>query len=658
MADYPREIFLDEDTEERLKSYLDTELLNHYGERGNHIDDLMQWQSDYWAKPSKKRITFPFTDAANIIIPLGAIAVEAVASRTITQIFGLPDFVTAQAIAPDWETALSPMEDFFNHELMEKMRIRKPVIDSVLEWAKFGTCIGKTGYEKVVKVAIREVAGVEEEFDVVVKDGAVFSCVSDSRFLMPLGSQEPNDAPWCGEEHTASPYEMMNMERAGFFRPGTVIDQEGWEENFEKKAKLHAFFESQSNLGSTGEESGRKFDQNQAELENTKPVWPNQIDWVEIKLAWNTNQDPDNRLREIVVHYHRASRTIMSVRYNWNVDLHREYRTCTYFPVEHRWRGIGILKMTEQFQREVTTQHRQRLDNATLANMRMIKVTRMSGYGPKEPIFPGKMWFVDDIKDIETFQLGEIYPSAYNNEQATLLYNQQRTGVNEVTLGMPQVGTPGTATSDLARIQEGTKKFDFSYGNYKVFLNDVIVDTACVIQQFGPRRLSYLDTQENGNLVRSFFDMPATYIRDGLLISLKAAGQQQNKIIDRQNWAQLSQFFQAYYQGLMQLAMGLGDPRLIQIISAKGMLAANEAFRQLLETFDIRNINRLTVTEIEAMINGTAQTSTNNPANRLVGAGAGAGGSNGNNGIGGNAGMDLLAKIVSASGNNGNGASR
>jgi hypothetical protein len=653
MPDYPREIYLDEESEEKLISLLDDYLFNHFAERSGHIDDLMLWQKDYWAKPSTKKVVFPFTNAASIVIPLGAIAVEAIVSRTDTQLFGLPQLVTAISVSPEWEPATEPVEKYMDYELQEKSRIRRPLVDCSLEWAKFGTCIGKVGYEKVVKVAIREIGGVEEEFDVVVKDGPVTSCVSDSRFLMPHGSMDPNSAPWCGEEHSMSPYEMMNLERAGFFRPGTVIDEYDPDgdisPNPDKWSKLHSYF---FNMGThtTGQETGRKFTDNQAELENTKPVWPSQVDWVEVKLAFNTDKNPENRQKEIVVHYHSASRTIMSIRHNWNVDLHREYRVAQYFPVEHRWRGIGILKMTEQFQREITTQHRQRLDNATLANMRMIKVNRMAGYGPREPIFPGKMWVVDDIKDVDTFQLGEIYPSAYNNEQASLLYNQQRTGVNEVTLGMPQVGTPGTATSDLARIQEGNKKFDFSYGNFKVFVNDIIMDNACVIQQFGPRRLSYLDTQENGKLVKTFFEMPAEFIRDGLIIQLKAVGQQQNKIIDRQNWAQLSQFFTSYYTGLLQLAMPLGDPNLIAAISKKGLVGANEAMRQLLETFDTRNIPKFIVHEIEAILNGAAQGGPPNPAGNTNGNGNGGGGNNGSNRINPTAGMDILSQIMSGSG--------
>jgi hypothetical protein len=96
MAKYPREIYLDKDTEERLISYLNTELLNHYGERASFVDDLKRYQTDYYAKPTSPKKTFPFVNAANIVIPLTAIAVEAVHARVMTTLFALEQFTSVK----------------------------------------------------------------------------------------------------------------------------------------------------------------------------------------------------------------------------------------------------------------------------------------------------------------------------------------------------------------------------------------------------------------------------------------------------------------------------------------------------------------------------------------------------------------------------------
>lgn len=579
MSDYPRQLNLDADTLERLRSYIDDELLNHDAERGAFLDDLIRWQEDYWAKPSSEAITFPFKDAANLIIPLTAIAVEAVHARTMTTMFALPQFVSVKALTDEFSDIAKPFEQFLDHELVYSMDVERKLNDPILELEKFGTGVGKSGYEKIVRTAVRVGPdGKDEEFKVVTKQGATIDGVSLARFLMPFYARDPQSSPWVGEEHSQTPYYVKGLAEGGMFYKDTMTKLEPWLIN--TAAQDSPFNE-------------RKFERSQEELENRQPVWPKRLDWVELWLGFDTDQSGEEK--EIVVHYHRESHTFMSIRYNWHSDLHRPYRKGNYIPVEYRWTGIGICKQNEHFQREVTTQHRQRLDNATLANVRMIKVNKLSGYGPREPIFPGKMWFVDEMTDIETIQLGEIYPSAYNNEQATLQYSYQRTGVNEVTLGMPQAGTPGTATSDLARIQEGNKKFDYVYKNAKRLTNELVLDAACNIQQFGPKNLSYFNTNKDGEKLRQLLTLPADLIRDSIILEVAAAGQRDNKLVDRQNWQMVSQMITGYYTSMIQLAAGMGDQALIQAISQNGLIAGTEAMTQILQSFDIRNVDRITL---------------------------------------------------------------
>lgn len=604
ISGYPRELNLDKDTEARLISYLDYELINHYHEREPYLEKLHKWQVEYWAEPSQERLTFPFDGAANIVIPLTAIAVEAIHARNMMQFYSLPRLVSAKSVSEQWDDSVHGVEGAMEYQLRHNIKFLEKTESSILECEKFGTGIGKTSYEKLVRTAVRTLPnGKEEDFQVVIKEGAVVDSVSFARFLMPYYGRNPQDAPWCGEEHNETPYKIKLLEDSGYLRPGTFEKLRNWV--------------SRSPVGTFGLE--RKFERQQEELEKREVTWPQYIDWQEIQMAFDVdsaatefegkngyqaNLSTRGVPKEIIVHYHRASQTLMSVRYNWYNDLHREYRTCRYFPTEHRWTGIGICKQNEQFQMEITTQHRQRLDNATLANMRMIKISKMSGYGPNEPVFPGKMWFVDSMDHIDTMQMGEIYPSAYNNEQATLIYSQQRSGVNEQNLGMPQVGTPGTATGDMARIQEGKMKFDYTYHNIRTYLGELVTDSACIIQQFGPKNLTYFDVADDGSEARKFFNMPESLIRENLLIEIGISSQQQNKILDRQNWAQISQILTGYFTGLIQLAEAAQQPQLVQQIAMKGMVGATEAIKQILESYDVRNIDRIIMRDLINTLKG------------------------------------------------------
>lgn len=633
---YPRQVYLDNELEEELKTYLYSELVRYYADTNVHTQDILQWQKDYWAKPTNKITNFPYRNASTIVIPITAIAVEAVHARTETQLFGQSQLVVSRSLSDEWDIAQKPVEDFMNYELLNSMKIKNKAAYCFLDAEKFGTMIGSVDYCRMERRGIRIVNGQEEEFSVVYKDGPEFDPIPETNFLLPYWAKDPQTADWVGLEYSESPYYVEQLETTSFFRPGTILPYEKGDGD-RPRGKLAPYVDnyymSQPLLG----QDGKKFEMNQMELENTKFQFGKRLDWIKFMLAWPV--DKTGIKKEIIVHFHLESQTIMSIRYNYFSDLRRNFRIGVYFPIEHRWRGIGICKMNEQFQRSITVRHRQNIDNATLANIRMFKISKLSGYGNDEPIFPGKMWFLDSMDQLDTVQLGEVYPSGYNVEQSDVVFSQQRTGVNEVTLGMPQVGTPGTATSDLARIQEGKMKFDLWYSRCREFMDDIVMDTADVVQQFGPRNLEYYNTTSNGNLVKSFFQLPSSYIRDGLILQLKTSSQVHNKILDRQNWQQLAAFFDQYYRGLAELALPLGNPQLLQTIFTKGLSSATEAMRQILETYDVRNIDRLIVKELDQVIQ-------QGPTNDIIGTLPGTTPNNGTTSPNGSSGMDIISQIL------------
>jgi len=593
MADYPRLLNLDADTKGRMLSFLQEEIWHHQTERQDYVDEIIRWDKDYWATPSMEVRKFPFFGASNLIVPLTAISVEAVHARMMTTLFGVTPIVNTRVNIKNLPSATdSVIDQWVHYELMSRMGFYDSASDMILEAEKYGTLVGKSGYEKIVKKAVQDVGGEEQEFRVVIKDAATIDAVPGSRFYMRFHDQDPQTARWVGEEHSWTPFEVRQAEIAGLFEKGTFDN-------------IVAFVQKTNEPIKAG--SGQEQTHEKELQENKEPVWPSRVDFYELWMSWNIDGNEEDEDSELQVFYHRESNTIMGVRYNWYEDLHRPYRLAAYIPVEHRWAGIGIGKQNEQFQREVTAIHRQRLDNATIANMRMFVVHKLSGYGPNEPIFPGKMWFVDDMTHIAPIQLGEIYQSSFANEQSSLVFSQQRTGVNEVTLGMPQVGTPGTATSDLARIAEGNKKFDFSLKNIKQALNQLIVDSIINIKQFGVQRQEFIDAIPNGELINLVLQAPTALLRDKIIFDITLTGAQRNKLADRNNWKELSIIFQQYYTNMLQLAQFSGSQELLQMVTVKAFTAATEAMRQLVESYEVRNVDKVILSELEQALNAANQ---------------------------------------------------
>ena len=589
---YSRLLNLDTKTKADLIIWLNTRIVNHRAERSAYDQQLVDWNQDYWAEPVVKEKTFPFKGACSIIIPLTAIAVEAVHANIMGTLFGLPDFINVLSRSPQFEDSIRDWENFANFYLTDKIKIKKKIEPAIQELEKFGTGIAKVKYEKIVKYGMREVAGVETQFPVTIKDGPDLVTIPCSKFMMPFNATDPQEAEWVGELHNDSLHQIKVMQDSGLFYDDVSSDLDGETKSVYEKIQAYSL------IGETTD----KVQVEQQNNEDRKPIIPaKNIDWYEFWTDYNIDdpdeKDPNTIKYAVQIFYHYASQTLMAVRYNSFSDIRRPYRTGVYIPVEHRWAGIGICKQNDQFQLEVTIQHRQRIDNATIANIRMFKVAKMSGYGPKEPIFPGKMWFLDDMKDIEAFQIGEIYPSAYNNEQQTLLYSQQRTGVNELTMGMPQVGTPGTATSDLSRVQESKRKSDYVLENIKDFITPLIGDIFDCLQTYGPQSMDYLESNDPDGKVAAILAQPSNMIRDSIIFKMNISGQSSNQILDQQNQAQIAQFTTQYWTQMMALAQQSGNPQLIQMFTMKAMSSATEIMDQLLANLNVKNVDRVIINQ-------------------------------------------------------------
>ncbi len=175
----------------------------------------------------------------------------------------------------------------------------------------------------------------------------------------------------------------------------------------------------------------------------------------------------------------------------------------------------------------------------------------------------------------------------------------------------------------------------------RVFVSELVKDIVLNTMQFGTKNSRYFDLVEGGNQVRDIlFGVDRDLVRDGILFEISAVGQQRNRLLDRQQWQEIAAILQQYFTGLIQLAE-LTDPKLIPIIGAKGMLATTEVLKQILESFDVRNRDRIVVSEIEEVLRNAGGTAEGQPgALPVPGGNGGAAGNVETPGV-----ADLLASI-------------
>lgn len=545
-----------------LKNYITTELSNHRAER---VDIERRWideQKDFWAEPSADSSELPSTGFASIIVPLTAIAVEAIHARTMGQLYGLKELVNVE-VADKANNIRSGLDKFFNNEFLHSMKFREKTESPILQITKHGTGIATVGYKEYKsQVIVVDAEGNEQKIPVYKEKGTSIDGVPIEDFLMPFYAPSVEDAPWCGHQFKVSEYNIKQLVASSILGPDAYVN-------------LSGYYKGSNNTSQVLD--------NVRELTDTQVVYPSEVTLTRILLDWDV--DGEDELSCIEVIFHEDSEQILSITYNDE----RNYEKGVYSPLEYRWYGYGIAKQNHEFQVEVSTQHRQRLDNASIANMAMFKVKRTASWiKDDEPIFPGKKWFVENMDDIEPMFIGDVKASAYNNENQVVIYSQQRTGVNELTLGMPNVGTPGTASDSMARVQESNRKFDYAYNNVKDFLNRIVYRAAHSVIQYGPVDRTVFEHLPQGAEVETFLRNKDA-LKNRLLFNIQLAGAKNNKVLDRNTYTQLAGMATQYWTQVSALAQQTGDPNLIQQIVKSAMSSADKLFLEVLQAYDVPN---------------------------------------------------------------------
>jgi len=564
-----RQLDVDPEVLSALTSYVTDELTNHHAERDRLEDRWIKENEDFWAEPVSGEASpeLPVVGFANIIIPLTAIAVEAVHARDMGQLFGLKELVTVEVQDED-QPAKAGLEKFFNNEFLNNLDFRKKVEAPLLQMTKNGTAVMTYGYREVKTHVVQDIDGTETKVPVYLQKGTFIEGIDVKDFFMPFYAQEIEDAPWVGHRFTISEYTLKQMVAAGQLAPDAY-------------EKLNGYY-----IGVNV--SNDKILADTQQITDTVPIYPSEIQLVRVLLNFDVDGNGEESSIEVIVH--ENSRQILSLTYAGE----RDYEKGVYFPMEYRWYGYGIAKQNNQFQEEVTAQHRQRLDNATIANMAMFKVKKSAAWiKDDEPIFPGKKWFVEDMDDIQPIFIGDVKASAYNNENQVVIYSQQRTGVNELTLGMPNIGTPGTASDSLARVQESNRKFDYTYNNKKDFLNRVVYRAAISIFKYGPTQRDIYKYLPNPVETELFFRKSLDELKNKLVFNIQLAGAKNNKVLDRNTYTQLAGMQTQYWTQVMALAQQSGDPNMVQEVAKAAMRAADQINLEILRAFDIPNPEKL-----------------------------------------------------------------
>jgi hypothetical protein len=308
---------------------------------------------------------------------------------------------------------------------------------------------------------------------------------------------------------------------------------------------------------------------------------------------------------ELVITYHKSSRTVLRIMENWNEIGIRPFFNLPYVDDPGSVYGIGVGSMIHQLNEAINTVHNQRVDNATVGNTRMWAVRK--GVLPRgTQMVPSKILHFDNPKDdIIPLQCGEVYPSSFSNETALKHYAELRTGVTDYQMGREAQGQyQATATSTMQLLEQGNIRWDFTLDDWRNSWAEVAMWLLSQYRQYGYHYAGILEREfgeEKAARIREALelqsDQPTFALYKFDLVASTAADSKEAELAKSQMLFELTERF---YGGILSLlgtaTRGITDEGLPVTQTEKELIyeaveAGMALYRRILHSLDIKDVD-------------------------------------------------------------------
>ena len=541
---------------------------------------------------------FPYEGAADYTMQFAATIVDPLIARFVTTLHAPANLWSLQPLNERWVDLAKPFQDYL--EYLDKTRLKMFDVDyrAAIELVKLGTCVYKHGwaYESrrvnTYDPATGQVVPTRQTIS-----GPFVDHVSLLDFLIPSESYEiqpdmQGGAPWVAEQ--------FSLTRPAF--KAKAIGQEPFLPEYDPAAVAIVEKFEDSNRDAAATVKDAKY-----ALDNNVPSDFKRINLWEVHCRFDSTGD--GSVDDVVATFHLPSRTLLRAIYNPYAHNQRPYAAARYMRGDGFY-GIGVIEQAEMVQEILSELLNSSMDNARLANSPMIAVKPGANVVPGEPIYPLKMWLLDNpATDVREFKFTTPYPSLQQLGPLIQLFGERRTGFSDLQQGNIQ-GLPSRtpATSMMQLLQEGNRRFDLTLKDLRFCLDEVGTRILQNCQQFmsnpvqNPEAGRQLEMvvmalgQPEGGYVAQTLALPLDDVANGLGVNVTATSGSVNKEVEKQSFLGLLQLQKdLFVPTYMTLAQVLSNPQ-VQLAMPAVFQTASQLFvgtaelqTRLYEQFDIRN---------------------------------------------------------------------
>lgn len=543
-----------QDTNDEIAQYVYDQL--DYLERAHtdlHKTKIPKWRKLYLGTPAETSKSFPFPNAANTIVQVVGETVDTMTARVMGLLYAThPLWVFqnyAKAKEPN-EIKMAEQRHQVLQDFMDLVGYEPAELDLYRvegQWftdtAKLGTGFVKASLEDCVEAVVvgydessRKIKGTEQTM----YKGPRITKLRHEDVLVDPNFQTIEDANFIAVRRTLNKFQL---------------EERGFTAAFDKEAVDKVIGSPDRNVPRT---TVQQENAQQGIASTTGPdVASAEWDVYECHLAWWHN----GRKYWLIYHFHKQSKTVLRKVFNFMPKNRRPiFRAKLGYRTDGMY-GHGYAELLEVYQEELSTTHNQRLDNATVANTRALRISpRARALDSNVELYPTAL-IIGEKDEVEAIQVGDVYPSTFKNEEMTLGLVARRAGITPAQSGM---GTGGmmkrpaiyTAQGTLAVLQETNSVVGHATSEFRhahVIVGGALVEMYAQFGTDGREQMFGLDSDRLSEALEEF-------LAQRLRIPIRAATGSLNKEVDKQTGMLMAGLMQRQYTAVGQLMQAIANP--------------------------------------------------------------------------------------------------
>ena len=580
---------------DELSAHLDEVLSQELKNQDTRIENLAKWEKQYrGVKPPK---SFPFDKASNIAIPISRSNTDALSVRLEDTIFGYPKIVTCHAESEEFIDVVPGIERAINHWLRNECQFKKKLLPALKQAVKTGTGVVKAVYETKTRTVYR-FASEEELKNEAIPKFSLQHQGSNSKVVKVVETvySGPNIYPIDRADFVISSdaSEIEDAYLVGFRKHYRKADlrQKGkqgvWDEKeIEKVTDPDKFTDGQE---SRADAEGK-------ELKKAKGTEPYEV-W-ELWLKYDVDEDGEED--DIVVTFHKETKTILDAIYNPIFKGFRPFVKFVYSPVPFSFDGEGVCEIIEHLQVGIDTLENQRIDRMTQINGPIVLVRSGEGLDNYK-LTPGKVQVVDGDLDqsMKIIEFASNYYNTIGEEDRLISYADRAVGLTPNVMGISTADRP-VAKETFALIQEANKKFKSGNENVRDGVGDLVMMCLEMFAQYQP--VYAYRNEETGTPIVETVQFPIEDLRQGLKVEVYASSEVINQELRREAALTVYQLLSEWATKNASMVQAMCNPHVPS--DFKRWLAAQYAIgvkviKRILDDFDQRDADGLVLELPEA----------------------------------------------------------